>query len=269
MFNSNHTRWILLFAGIFAAPVFAANDPTSDQVYEVARSGHLEQAEQMIDQVLRDHPKSGKAHYVAAEVYAREGKTALAGRELSTAQTLAPGLPFAKPDAVAALRRELAHGTGGAPVTRDAQPRSAIPWSTIAWIVAGVALISLIFRRRAETSTAYPVYPPNSMAPSTGALMGGGAFTGAPNVGGSGIGSGIAGGLASGLAVGAGVVAGEELARHFMDGGRNESNGVLPAAQPVLYPDNDNSDMGGNDFGLTDNSSWDDVTVPTDDDDWI
>ena len=35
-----------------------------------------------------------------------------------------------------------------------------------------------------------------------------------------GMGSGIAGGLASGLAVGAGVVAGEELAHHFLDGGR-------------------------------------------------
>ena len=37
---------------------------------------------------------------------------------------------------------------------------------------------------------------------------------------GGGMGSGIAGGLASGLAVGAGVVAGEELAHHFLDGGR-------------------------------------------------
>jgi hypothetical protein len=74
---------------------------------------------------------------------------------------------------------------------------------------------------------------------------------------GGGMGSGIAGGLASGLAVGAGVVAGEELAHHFLDGGRS-SGGVIPSAE-ASEPGSSNSDMGGADFGANDpGSSWDD-----------
>jgi hypothetical protein len=75
-------------------------------------------------------------------------------------------------------------------------------------------------------------------------------------MGGGGIGSGIAGGLASGLAVGAGVVAGEELAHHFLDGGRG--GGVIPTAEAGESAPS-NSDMGGSDFGVNDpGSGWDD-----------
>jgi uncharacterized protein len=73
---------------------------------------------------------------------------------------------------------------------------------------------------------------------------------------GGGLGSGIAGGLASGLAVGAGVVAGEELAHHFLDGGRHEGGGVIPSAE--ASEPNPNGDMGGSDFGVNDPGSWDD-----------
>ena len=45
-------------------------------------AGHLDQAQQMMTQVLADHPNSAKAHYVQAELYAREGKAALARSEL-------------------------------------------------------------------------------------------------------------------------------------------------------------------------------------------
>jgi hypothetical protein len=65
------------------------------------------------------------------------------------------------------------------------------------------------------------------------------------------MGSGIAGGLASGLAIGAGVVAAEEVARHFLD----RPDGALPA---TVEPTPANGDMGGNDFGVSDTSSWDD-----------
>jgi hypothetical protein len=75
-------------------------------------------------------------------------------------------------------------------------------------------------------------------------------------MGGGGLGSGIAGGLASGLAVGAGVVAGEELAHHFLDGGRREG-GAIPSAE-ASEPGSSNSDMGGADFGANDPGSWDD-----------
>jgi len=66
------------FAIGIASPAFADSDPTMDQIYTAAAGGHLDQAQQMISQVLADHPTSAKAHYVQAELYAKEGKTALA-----------------------------------------------------------------------------------------------------------------------------------------------------------------------------------------------
>ncbi len=63
-----------------------------NQIYEAAAAGHLDQAQQMITQVLADHPTSAKAHYVQAELYAKEGKNALARAELGTAERLNPGL---------------------------------------------------------------------------------------------------------------------------------------------------------------------------------
>src|SRR5579864_2012537 len=75
------------------SPSFAqAADPTMNQVYEAAAAGHLDQAQQMITQVLADHPNSAKAHFVQAELYAKEGKNALARSELGTAERLNPGL---------------------------------------------------------------------------------------------------------------------------------------------------------------------------------
>src|SRR5258707_6228006 len=80
-------------------------------------------------------------------------------------------------------------------------------------------------------------------------------------MGGGGIGSGIAGGLASGLAVGAGVVAGEELAHHFLDGGRSSGGGVIPPAE-AGDSGFSNSDIGGSDFRVDEpRSRWGDCRV--------
>ena len=51
-------------------------------------------------------------------------------------------------------------------------------------------------------------------------------------------------------------MAGEELAHHFLDGGR--SGGVIPTAEAGESTPS-NSDMGGSDFGMNDpGSGWDD-----------
>ena len=53
----------LAMAATFSAPALAdGTDPTPKMIYEAAAAGHLDQAQQMIDQVLKDNPKSGKAH---------------------------------------------------------------------------------------------------------------------------------------------------------------------------------------------------------------
>ncbi len=241
-----------------ASPGFAqAADPTMHQVYEAASSGHLDRAQQMIAEVLADNPNSYKAHYVQAELYAKEGKTSLARTELGTAERLNPALPGFSPRSVQELKSQL----GLSPPSNASQivsmpTRTAphFPWGGlfIGLIVVGVLL--MLFRRR----TPYAQYPvAGSGGPGVGgAPTGYGPGYGPAPMGGGGLGSGIAGGLASGLAVGAGVVAGEELAHHFLDGGRREG-GVIPSAD-AAEPGYSNSDMGGNDFGANDPGSWDD-----------
>ncbi len=248
------------FAVGITSPAFADADPTMDQIYAAASGGHLDQAQQMITQVLADHPTSSKAHFVQAELYAKEGKTALARSELGTAEQLKPGLPFASPRAVAQLKAQLGLRTGVAAPTfvRTAPAERPFPWTTILILAAGVAVLFMVFRRR----NPYPQYPAAGPgmggAPGTYGPGGYGPGYGPAPMGGGGIGSGIAGGLASGLAVGAGVVAGEELAHHFLDGGRSSSGGVIPPAE-AGDAGFSNGDMGGSDFGVNDpGSGWDD-----------
>jgi uncharacterized protein len=240
-----------------ALPALADADPTSQQIYAAAEAGHLDQAQQMINQVLADHPNSGQAHYVQAELYAREGKTAQARSELSTAEQLKPGLPFANPRAVQELKAQLGQARGmmtGPTMMRSAPAPRPFPWGTVLILAGVVAILLMVFRRRNTYVQQYPGAGPGmGGAPGT---YGPGGYGPAPMGGGGGIGSGIAGGLASGLAVGAGVVAGEELAHHFLDGGR--SGGVISPAE-ASDSSSSNSDMGGSDFGLNDpGSGWGD-----------
>jgi len=66
----------------------------------------------------------------------------------------------------------------------------------------------------------------------------------------------IPGGLATGAAVGAGIVAGEALAHRLTD-----VHAPAPLASPppelAIGPSDDN--LGGNDFGVSGDSSWDDA----------
>jgi clan AA aspartic protease (TIGR02281 family) len=84
--------------------------PTVDQIYLAEQAGRMDDAQQMIARVLAAHPKSAKAHYVQAELYARRGKTSEARSELKTAEQLQPDLHFAKPHAIAELRAQLSEG---------------------------------------------------------------------------------------------------------------------------------------------------------------
>jgi hypothetical protein len=248
------------FAATMSLPAFADADPTMDQIYSAAAGGHLDQAQQMINQVLADHPTSAKAHYVQAELYAREGKTGLARSELSTAEQLKPGLPFANPRSVQELKAQLGLRTGAMSPTviRSVPAAPHFPWGTVLILAGVVAVLFMVFRRR-NTYVQYPSAGPGmGGAPGTyGPGYGPGGGYGPAPMGGGGVGSGIAGGLASGLAVGAGVVAGEELAHHFLDGGRS-GGGVIPPAE-AGESGFSNSDMGGSDFGVNDpGSGWDD-----------
>jgi hypothetical protein len=237
-----------------------AADPSVSQIREAAAAGHLDQAQKMIEQVLTDHPNSAKAHFVQAELYAREGKISLARAELGTAERLNPGLTDFNARSVQELKAQLgarpaATRAVGAPERLSERSGPRVPWGMFLILGIVAAVLFMLFRRR-PTYNQYPA----GMGPGVGGAPGAPGYGPGPGygpqpMGGGGLGSGIAGGLASGLAVGAGVVAGEELAHHFLDGGRREG-GVIPSAE--ASEPNPNSDMGGADFGVNDPGSWDD-----------
>ncbi|HEX4585522.1 MAG TPA: tetratricopeptide repeat protein [Burkholderiaceae bacterium] len=244
------------------APAFGA-DPTLNQVYEAARAGHLDQAQRMMNEVLRDHPNSAKAHYTEAEILAKQGRAGEARSELERAEQLAPGLPFVSPTSVQELRRVIASeearrpsiGTGVAPAIAPSTHGSTFPWGLLAVVlVVGVIVYTII---RARRNAAVAPYGAGAGAGAAGLSSGAQPGYGAPPMApmGGGIGSGIVGGLMTGAAVGAGVVAGEALAHGLMD--RHGSGQDVPASasdRPAVADD----DLGGQDFGMKDDGSWDD-----------
>ena len=91
----------------FGSPALAQSEPTINQIYDTARAGKVAEAQAMVEKVLTAHPQSAKAHFVQAELFARQGNAARAREALAQADKLAPGLSFASADAVQALRRQL------------------------------------------------------------------------------------------------------------------------------------------------------------------
>ena len=297
-------------ATLATAPVMAA-EPSLHQVYQAAEAGKLGEAQTMMHEVLQAHPNSGKAHYVEAELLAKQGKNQQAETELATAERLAPGLPFAKPQAVQELKSRIG-GVGSTSTTNATSVRtrselpaaaplqspgreSGFPWGMVLMGGALVAFIAwaarFMNRRNPPPAPAYAAPAPvpagyggngfganggNGYGPSSQPY---GAPYGQPAVQpygmgqpaqGPGLGSRVMGGLATGAALGAGMVAGEALMHHFTDGkGESAHNtGLDQLGQVDLSPSLADSsyDMGGNDFGVSDDSSWDDSS--SSDSDW-
>lgn len=260
---------------LFFSSAFAVEVPTLDQVYKAAQSGRMDEAQSMMDIVLKAHPGSAKAHFVEAELLAKQGQLDRADVQLTKAERLNPALSFAKPQAVQDLKNRIAaiHHVSLSQ-TGNFQPAqgNGFPWGML--LIGGGVIAILFFVMRAINSrkiTQDSYQPIAGMqravaAQPYGQSYGGGMGTMAAT--GSGIGSGIMGGLVTGAAVGAGMVAGEALAHHFMDGGRADS---MPADSRFDSSANLSSDnMGGSDFGIADNSSWDDGSgiASSSDSDW-
>ena len=255
-----------------------AAEPTIHEVYQAAQQGRYIEAQAMMDQVLQAHPNSAKAHFAEAELLARQGLLTRAQAELRTAEQLQPGLAFATPQAVSSLKALIAAPHAVSPATQGrpandslalatsasrATPDHGLPWGLL---LGGLGLIAFIYfaaqfmKRRTEVQApaAYTSYGNPVVAQPYGsgyAGMGGGAPGAAP--GGSGLGSGIMGGLATGAALGAGMVAGQALMHHFTDGDRSSPAGLPQANSNDNWVAPPANDMGGRDFGMTDNTSWD------------
>jgi hypothetical protein len=287
MFKKSLTALLLLGSlSSFYVAADAAEVPSVQAVYQAANAGRLDAAHSMIEQVIQAHPDSAKAHFVDAEILARQGAMGNAEGEFAQAEKLAPGLDFAHPEAVQALRAKLAafHAQPARQTAADAGLMSGLapdaakpfPWSQLLLGIAAVVGVFLLIRAIRPKAVA----PANGMpAPGTGwspaatpSMPGyGGAAPMTPTAmapASGGLGASLASGLATGAAVGAGVVAGEALMHHFMDGGQsgNAAVPVVPSAptQPAY-------DMGGADFGVNDSGTWDDTQTSADtdsSDDW-
>ena len=273
-------QWLVVASFLSFGLAMAQSEPTINQVYATVQAGKVDQAQVMIQQVLISHPKSAKAHFVQSELFARQGKLAQAREALASAEELAPGLPFAKPESVHALRSQLA-SRNTPQVARNVSPThyaapdaptSSSSWGLPLLLAGGVILAGyLIFRRRPPVQYAQqPAYANQGglSGPQNFGMTGAGAAGGVmqPAYGqagyvqpaGSGLGGRIMGGVATGLAVGAGVMAAEAIGRNLM------GNHGQPAGQFDNSSNNDNqlldrnTDMGGQNFGINDSSSWDD-----------
>jgi hypothetical protein len=281
---------LLLVVGLLVSGfAMAQSEPSMNQIYATAKAGKLDEAQVMVQQVLVTHPKSAKAHFVQAELYSRQGKLDLARQALASAEQYAPGLPFAKPEAVQALRTQLSakpqktavtsYSAPQAPAISSGYSNASGSWLLPLLLAGGVTAAGFFFFRRRTPSPLgpQPAYAPqnNLSGPQTFG-MAGGMQPGYPQPGypqpgypqggypqqaGTGLGGRIMGGVATGLAVGAGVMAAEAIGRNLM-GGHNSTaaptdtlagnNGFEPlAAEPNL-------DMGGDNFGIND-TAWDDA----------
>lgn len=279
-FRQRVGSWLAIALLLCAGLAMAQSGPTMNQVYEAAKAGKYEQAETMMQQVLVAYPNSAKAHFVLAELLARQGKVGPARQALGTAENLAPGLPFAKTEAVQTLRTQLA-GKNTPPATDSttkiapragsmpAKEPSGFPWTLALVLGAGLIALGIFALRRKPRSAFAPQPSYANQEPVNNGLNGpqnfgmGGAGGGAMAPGnipqaGSGLGGRVMGGLATGLAVGAGVMAAQAIGKSLMG---NEAKPEGQAANPAnngYEPIAGNNEMGGQNFGINDGGSWDD-----------
>ena len=81
-----------------------AAEPSISDVYEAAVVGDMDKANLMIAEVISKHPNSSKAHYVFAQLLAKQEKIDLAKSELAKAEELDPKISDIKEEAVIELK---------------------------------------------------------------------------------------------------------------------------------------------------------------------
>jgi hypothetical protein len=250
--------------------------PSVHQIYQTVQAGQLDKAHSMIDQVLKAHPNSAKAHFVDAEILARQGDMAAAKAELATAEKLDPALSFAKPKTVAELKAHLnkgnyseKKGSSDQQVGSGSEEEKPFPWMMLVIVVGAVAVIVMLFKSRSNNASSAGGYSPvqrnpNGVSPYNNSMANNGYPQPQPT--GGGLGSTIMGGLAGGVAAGAGIVAGEALMHHFIDDDKEPShseNNSSYTPEPETASWSDDSD-----FGVSDGDSWGDSGGDSGDDSW-
>lgn len=162
--------WSAVPALLTCSAAMAQAGATIDQVDQAVREGRLLQAQEMMVPLLRDHPDDARIHYVDAELLARLGQTAQAREELGTTERLAPGLPFARPDSLEALRHALfasaedARGISPVRLAREpgASPARSGYWGVVAALLGGGALAWTLSRLGRPSAAPMPPPPASS-----------------------------------------------------------------------------------------------------------
>ena len=100
---------LMILVCCYSALTFAENDPSINEVYLAAKAGKFKKANDMMSIVLQNHPNSAKAHFIEAELLAKQGLNSNASVELSKAEQLEPALTFVTPEAMQNLKSFLAN----------------------------------------------------------------------------------------------------------------------------------------------------------------
>jgi hypothetical protein len=210
--------------------------PTLEQVENEVRLGHLTTAESMMNEVVTARPGSARAHYVYAEVLARNGKFADAREQARLARQADPQIAFTDPAKFTSFEQLLAREqraptarTGAAlPSTAVAAPAASggVPgWIWLALIaLAAIVLWRGFSRSRAaaagagmSTSAGNATAAAGTVAPGYGPAgpCGPGPYAAGTPYGASAARSGMLGtGLAAAGGFAAGMLADELIHRH-------------------------------------------------------
>ena len=238
----------ILFIFFLMTTFSLAEVPSIHSIFRAVNSGDLTKAHHMIETVLRAHPRSAKAHYVAAQILIRQGDVQGAKNELQIARKIEPNLSFVKKEDVDMLEQRIDQLTHAHPKTKNSN-------SWIFWIILAAALLVLYliwrnYSRRSMLSQGYPHNPnhknQDSSPTSSNINRSSNGF----------FGNGFFGNILSGLAMGAGFAAGERIVDNIMDS--RDSNDNLSSDQIQDNSDQEFFDSTDNDFGIDDSSSWDD-----------
>ncbi len=245
----------IVFAVLVAAFAIAAHRPASaqstspQQIQALIAAGRAQTALNELQAVLQAHPDSGVAWYLSAEAQDASGNEAAARSALANAEQYAPGLPFARPNEVAALQSHLAApvaGGGTLPVAAHSGISPALVG--IIGLVILFLIVRLLFRPRRILAPGYPGgYGPAGPAP--------GPYPYGPGPGGfppGGMGSGLGGSLLGGLAAGAGFAAGERVIDDVF------ANRNAPVGGNFQQDQDFNNGIPDRDDGLQGNPGWDD-----------
>jgi hypothetical protein len=250
--------FLKLFFPIILIVSTAFAEPTVHQIFETMQAGRLDEAHDMVQNVLKNHPDSAKAYYVDAEILVRQGNKEAARNELAIAEQLSPKLSFAKPQAIAALKANIEGKGVLSQAYMPEKKKDSFPWMMLLLALGALFFIilmwRLVFARKANGYAAPYNNGANQQNYGANSYNNGG-YNGGYNQGG-GLGSNIMSGLATGAAAGVGMMAAEEMMHHFMDHDENTHSAQTPTYDN--YEPSNTPMQEDNDFGINDTSSWDD-----------